>query len=112
MFRSDVGVRKSPRISRGERQHFQNARSVRNNANYFLIRTSPNLFFDLKSDCVKIEAVISKYVNSNALTECYQSQEQVFSSDEIVIEPTGLFSGEREDLICAGCKFILVGYGG
>src|SRR5437879_6472587 len=90
----------------GQRQDSFNSWSIRNSTDHFLLRSCAYLLLDFNPDGLKIEPEPGQNIYGDALSEPNQPQEQVFGSDEIVIEPISFSTRQRQNLLRPWSKVI------
>ena len=64
------------------------------------------MLLDLHANHLQIESHPLQHIDCYALSELDQSEQQVFSSHVIVVEPLGLLARKRQDLLSAWRKII------
>ena len=65
-----------------------------------------DMLLDLHANPLQIEPHSLQYINCYALSKFDQSEQQVFSSHIVVVEPLGLPARKRQDLLGAWRKII------
>src|SRR6266704_3738751 len=101
MLGADVGVIESFGFLGSESEDFLDPRSVRDIADHLLIGTGADLFFDFHADGLEIEAELLEDVDSDALAELDEAEEQMFGADEIVVKTVGFLPREGKHLLRA-----------
>src|SRR5215467_2835725 len=79
---------------------------VRNIANHLLVGSGADLLFDFHADGLEVQSELLKDINRHSLAELNQAEQEVFGSDEIMVEPVSLFPSEREHLLGARGKIV------
>ena len=64
------------------------------------------MLFYLHANRLEIEPHILQHIDCYALSKFDQSEQQVFSSHVIVVEPLGLLARKRQDLLGTWSKII------
>ena len=101
VFGADVGMIESLGFLGGEREDFLDAGRVRDVADHFLIGSGADLFFDLHADGFEVEAHFLEDVDGDSLAQLDEAEQEVFGSDEIVVEAVGFFACQRQHLLCS-----------
>src|SRR5271166_1279049 len=65
-----------------------------------------DMLLDLDANPLQIEPHSLQHIDCYAFSKFYQSEQQVFSSHVVVVEPLGLFARKRQDLLGAWSKII------
>src|ERR1043166_7550336 len=106
MLGADVSVVESLGFLCRESENLFDAGSVRNIANHFLIGTGTDLFLDFHADGFEVEAELLKHIDGDALAELDETEEQMLSADEIMVETVGFLAREGEHLLRTRGKII------
>ena len=64
------------------------------------------MLLDLHANPLQIESHLLQHINCYALSKFDQSEQQVFSSHVVVVEPLGLLARKRQDLLGTRSKII------
>ncbi len=79
------------------------AGSIRDVADHLLIGTRADLLFDLHADGFKISSPeFLQDVHGDTLPQLDQPEEQMLRAHEIMVEPVGLLSRQRQHLLRSG----------
>src|SRR5271165_6228376 len=65
-----------------------------------------DMLLDLDANPLQIEPHSLQHIDCYALSKFDQSEQQVFSSHVVVVEPLGLFARKRQDLLGTWSKVI------
>ena len=66
------------------------------------------MLLDLHANPLQIEPHLLQHIDGYALSKFDQSEQQVFSSHVVVVEPLGLLARKRQDLLGTWSKIIHV----
>ena len=88
----------------GEVEDFLHARCVRNVAYLFLIRPGANLFLDFQSHGLEVQSHFLQHVDSDALAELDEPQQQMLGAHKVVVETVRLFARQCQHLLGAWRK--------
>ena len=106
MFRADVGVIQSLCFLAGQGQYLFHPRGVRNVSYHLCLGMRADMFLDFHPDGFKVESHLLQDVHCNPLAKFDQSEQKMLCTDVVVVEPVGLFAGERQHLLSAWSKII------
>src|SRR5436309_14696871 len=101
MFGPDVSVIERSGFLRCQHQDFLHARRVEEQAANLLIRAGADLLFDFKPHGLEIESHLPEHNDCCALSKSYQPKEQMFGTDEVMIEAISLLGRQRQHLLGA-----------
>src|SRR6266566_6837709 len=90
----------------GERQHFLDARSIRNVTDHLSFRPGADLLLYFHAHGLEIETHLLQNVHGHALSEFNEPQKQVLGADVIVIKAVGLLASKRQNLLSARREII------
>src|SRR5260370_19426057 len=79
---------------------------VRNVPDHLYLGRRTDMLLDLHANPLQIEPHFLQHIDCYALSKFDQSEQQVFSSHVIVVEPLGLLARKRQDLLGAWSKII------
>jgi hypothetical protein len=65
-----------------------------------------DMVLHLHANSLQIEPHFLQHIDCYALSRFDQSEQQVFSSHAVVVEPLGLLARKRKDLLCTWSKII------
>ena len=85
----------------GQGQDLLDPRRVRDVADHLLIGAGADLLFDLHADGLEVEPEFLKDIDGHALAQFDQAEQQMLGADEIVVEPVGFLTGQRQHLLCS-----------
>ena len=91
---ADVGMVEALGLLARQREHFLDARRVRDVADHLGLRAAADLLFDFHAHGLHVETHLLQHVDGNSLAEFDQAEEQVLGPDVIMVEAVGLFPGQ------------------
>src|SRR5947199_2335938 len=106
MFRPYVRVIQSFCLPDGQCEDILYARRVRKVASRSLVWPNAALFFHFNADGLQIKTKFVEHGAANTLAKPDEAQQQVFATDEIMVEPVGFPSSQCQDLLCPGCEVV------
>ena len=104
VFGANVSVMERLGFLGGKGQDSLDARGVWNVDDHLLIGAGPHQLLDFHADGFEIEADFLEDIDGHAQVKLDQTQEDVFSADKVMIEPTGFFPRQSQNLLRKGCK--------
>ena len=106
MFRANVIMAQLLGFFLRQRKHLFDARRVRNIADHLGFWPRSNLFFNLQTNGIEVESHFLDDVDSHALPQLDQAEQEMFGADIVMIKPVSLFACQRQHLLGAGCKIL------
>src|SRR5579859_1481454 len=106
MFRTHISVVERLGFFGGQGEDLFNARGIRDVADHLLIGPGADLLFDFHADGLEIEAELLQDIDSDALAQLNQAKQEVFGSDEVVVETVSFLTRQCEDLLGSGRKVV------
>ena len=106
MLCADIGVVQCFGLFTSECQHFFHSWCVRNVARRLTLGPSANLLFDGGAHGLKIKTHFLEHIDSNTLPKVNQTEQKMLSTNIVVMETISLFTGERQNLLCAWSEVI------
>ena len=106
VFGADISMVQSSGFLGRQSEDLLDAWRVRDIADHFLIGAGADLLLDFHANGFEIEPHFLKDVDGDALAELDETEEQMLGAYEIVIEPIGFFSRQREHLLRPGREVV------